>query len=172
MKQQTVWVVSNINEEQLLPLLVDEVSNLEGLPEQAPFAIILSKSEDQEWIQLLTDLRSKKEYQFTPVFYHGDMETNLQHLFDGAADESVMAKATLIYERINTFEPHVKESTDKEAILLAYMYSRGEMRLKGQVSHKSAFILEYPLLQLIQLLLWYVLQLLFYELLLHPRKQL
>jgi GGDEF domain-containing protein len=148
-KQQTVWVVSNINEERLLPLLVDEVSNLNELPTESPFAIILSKSEGQDWISLLTDLRSKKEYRYTPVFYHGDVGEKLHHLFDGPADDLVLPKATIIYERMASFGANIMDSTDKETILMAYLYSRNDMRIKGYMNHLSSYIYEYPLLTIL-----------------------
>lgn len=149
MSEQTVWVVSNINEEKLSPLLIDQVNNLSALPTDPPYAIILSKSEGQNWIDLLIDLRRKKEYRYTPVFYHGDVEDNLRHLFDGPADDSVMAKATLIYERINNFGSDIADTENKDLALLAYLYSRGEMSLKGYKGHSSPYIFEYPLLTIL-----------------------
>lgn len=148
-QQQTVWVVSNINQEKLQPLLVDEVSKIKDLPEKPPFAIILSKGEGQDWINLLTDLRARKEYRFTPVFFHGDVDQNIRHLFDGPADDTVMAKATLIYDRMNSFGANIAESDDKESIIMAYLYSRSDLRLKGYISYHSPFIFEYPLLSIL-----------------------
>lgn len=149
MKKKSVWVVSNINEETLLPLVVDRVATLQELPATPPFAVILSKSEGQDWIELLTHMRSNEAYRFIPVFYHGDVEPNLQHLFDGAADDKVMVKAAYIYERIKTFSTNIPASTDKELILLAYLYSRAPFILRGYISHRSPFIYEYPLLNVL-----------------------
>lgn len=144
--QETVWVVSNINEQSLLPLVVDEVSHLDNLPIVPPFAVVLSKSDDQNWMSLLTELRAKKGYRFTPVFYHGDVDNKLKPLFDGPADDHIMVKSRLIYDRMSSFGNGILHCSDKESILLAYLYSRPELRIDGYISHHSPYIYEYPLL--------------------------
>lgn len=147
--QQTVWVVSNINEKKLLPLAVDQVTNLSDLPEVPPFAVILSKSEDQDWVELITSLRARKAYRFTPIFYHGDVESKLQYLFDGSDDIDITEKATQIHELITHFDPGVFDSVDKELVLMAYLYSRPNFLLKGHVSYESPYIYEFPLLKVL-----------------------
>jgi|GEM_PF-2557136 len=146
MQQHTVWVVSNINEKNLLPLKMDMVAQVGELPECPPCAVILSKNEEQDWITLLRDARSKPGYQFVPVFYHGDVEANFQHLFDGPADEALIDKATAIHERLAMVDKAWASLNDEEANLLTWLYSRPNFRLSGYFNYHSQFALEFPLL--------------------------
>lgn len=148
MSEKKVWVVSNINEENLEPLSVGEVSRVDKLPETAPFAIILSKAEDQDWITLLASIRAKKDYRYTPIFYHGDVPPFLHHLFDGPADENVDKKSSVIYERMVGFGENVAQSDDKELMLLSYLYSREGIQMSGYLG-LSPHIYEFPLLQVL-----------------------
>lgn len=145
-QQQTVWVVSNINEKKLLPLKMDTVANVGDLPEQPPYAIILSKNEDQDWIALLSEMRSKREYYFIPVFYHGDVEPNLQHLFDGPADDALITKASFIHERLALVDADWLALDDEESRLMTYLYSRLDLNLSAYVNYHSPYALEFPLL--------------------------
>lgn len=118
-------------------------------PSHSPFAIVLSKGEDQSWITLLTQLRRQKAYRYTPVFYHGDVELKLRHLFDGPAEENMSEIASNIYQRIDAINGAMKESDDCESTLLSYLYSRLGVCLKGYIVDHSPYVYEYPLLNIL-----------------------
>lgn len=143
-KQQTVWVVSNINEKKLLPLKMDRVSQVTELPEQPPFAVILSKNEGEDWISLISQLRQKPGYLLTPVFHHGDIDPQLSSLFDGRADEDLYARANLIHERLLLADSNFQDGSD-EAKLMTYLYSRPDLLLHGYINSHTSFVFEFPL---------------------------
>lgn len=145
-EQQMVWVVSDINEKKLKPLKMDVVTDVGGLPEQAPFAVILSKNDRQDWVEMLRSLRATEAYRYTPVFYHGDVEADFHHLFDGPADDHLKNRAVSIHERLALVDDKWKSLSDDESILLTYLYSRTDMRLKGRINHRSPYAIEFPLL--------------------------
>ncbi|STX28070.1 GGDEF domain [Legionella beliardensis] len=150
MNQQTVWVINNINAKKLFPLEIGEASSVIDLPTEAPYALILAKSPNQHWIELLRDIRKKKEYRFTPVFYHGDVPPRLRHIFDGPADSDTLEKcAKQIYDQLNTITKASLETEDKESILLTYLYSRSESCVQGYKTSASKYIYEYPLLNIL-----------------------
>ncbi|MFC3909581.1 hypothetical protein ACFORL_10920 [Legionella dresdenensis] len=149
MSEQSVWVISNVDDELYLPLEVEKACTLNELPETSPYAVILSKREGQSWLNQMAALRAIPEYRFTPVFYHGDVGPHFRDIFDGPADAGMMQKAALIHERTRNIALSMLSSADKESILLTYLYSRGELKLKGFVSHFSRYALEYPLLSVL-----------------------
>ncbi|MGQ3888036.1 diguanylate cyclase domain-containing protein [Legionella sp. CNM-1927-20] len=150
MNQQTVWVINNINTKKLLPLEVDEASSIGELPSEPPFALILAKSPHQNWIDLVKEIRKKPEYRFTPIFYHGDVESSCRHIFDGPADSEVLNKtASQIHERLLSVSKLALESLNKESILLIYLYSRPNTYIQGYKSASSPYIYEYPLLTIL-----------------------
>ncbi|MGQ3892170.1 TackOD1 domain-containing metal-binding protein [Legionella sp. CNM-4043-24] len=144
-QQQTVWVVSNINEKQLLPLKMDTIAQIGDLPEQPPHAVILSKLEGQSWIELLRELRSREGYFFVPVFYHGDVADNLQHLFDGPADERLTERATAIHQRLALIDKEWMDLNDEKSRLMSYMHSRPGLFMQGYINYQSPYALEFPL---------------------------
>lgn len=145
--QQTVWVVSNINKEKLLPLKVDQVQDLHTIPANPPFALILSKSEQQDWFDLVQFVRSNKAYRFIPLFYHGDIEPHLKNLFDGPAETGVPVKAKIIHERIALLASSMLEAEDLESILLSYLYTRSDMILEAHKTYASSMIYTFPLIK-------------------------
>ncbi len=150
MNQQTVWIINNIDTEKLLPLEVGEASSIDKLPDEPPFALILAKSPQQDWIDLVKEIRSKPKYRFTPIFYHGDVDSELRHIFDGPADSELLNKtANQINERLLSVSKLTLESLNKESILLIYLYSRPNTYVQGFKSANSPYIYEYPLLTIL-----------------------
>ncbi|WP_419420253.1 diguanylate cyclase domain-containing protein [Legionella sp. D16C41] len=147
MEQRTVWIINNIDDKNLFPLEVDQAKNITDLPAEPPYALILAKSPQQHWPDLVKEIRKRPEYRFLPIFYHGDVEPKLKHIFDGAADSNTFITcANQINERLKSISKAVLEATDKEAILLIYLYSRTNMLVHGYKSASSPYIYEYPLL--------------------------
>lgn len=100
---QSIWMISNISDDKFLPFKVEIVGQINELPKQSPYAIVMSKKERQEWIALLRELRSIPTYRYTPIFYHGDIDESLQDLFDGSADDELLTKAHAIHQRLKKF---------------------------------------------------------------------
>ncbi len=149
MSKQNVWIIQNTDVKLFFPLGIDDAILLTELPAKPPFALVLAKNSQQNWIDLLKEIRSKPGYRFTPVFYYDDVPSNLRHLFAGPADDNLINSANKIYERINHISPFTFQSPNKESILLAYLYSRPHCPVKGYKSDKSPFVYEYPLLNIL-----------------------
>jgi GGDEF domain-containing protein len=150
MNQQTVWVINNFNTKELFPLEVDEAGAIVNLPNEAPFALILAKSPQQHWIELVREIRRKQAYRFIPIFYHGDVDHQLKHIFDGPVNSETLNKcAKKIHEQIQTISKASLETTDKESILLTYLYSRPNLSIQGYKTATSNYIYEYPLLNIL-----------------------
>ncbi|MGQ3887506.1 hypothetical protein ACQUW5_00565 [Legionella sp. CNM-1927-20] len=149
MSQQTVWIIKNTQIKRLFPLGVDEAISIMNLPDKPPFALVLSKNSQQNWIDLLKEIRSRASYRFTPVYYHDDVPPHLRHLFAGPADDNLINSANKIYERIHNISPLTFQSPNRESILLAYLYSRPHCPVKGYKSDKSPFVYDYPLLNIL-----------------------
>ncbi len=147
--KQSIWVVSNINEEQLLPLHVDKANEISALPKSPPYAVILAKNINQDWVELVGQLRSTAEYRYIPVFYHGAIDPNIEHIFDGPADEHIHTRAAAIYERMDILGPQLLRLEDEEAILLTYLFTRVRSCISGHKSVKNRYIFEYPLLKIL-----------------------
>ncbi|HAF87106.1 MAG: hypothetical protein CMF38_04220 [Legionellaceae bacterium] len=148
MSEQTVWVVNNIAQETSCPLTMKHVDTIDKLPLTAPSAIILSKNNHQDWLDLLMELRRRKAYRFTPVFYHGYITMNLRHLFDGSDQDDILQISQDIYKKLDRVAENQAFGSEEERILLTYLYTRQQSVLKGNIT-ESAYVFDYPLLRVL-----------------------
>ncbi|WP_133139664.1 GGDEF domain-containing protein [Legionella genomosp. 1] len=145
---QSIWMISNISDDKFLPFKVEIVGQINELPKQSPYAIVMSKKERQEWVALLRELRSIPTYRYTPIFYHGDIDESLQDLFDGSADDELLTKAHAIHQRLKKIPGNVLLSEEKEVMLSTYLYTRPELKLRGQISYHNPYVYYFPLITL------------------------
>lgn len=145
-KNKTIWMVSNLSDRLFLPYNVARVGQVQELPENPPYAIVLSKTTQQRWPDLVAELRAKRNYRYIPVFYHGTIENQDKCLFDGSADENVLTIAHYIYRQLEKLSPFILEKDELEYKLLCYLYTRPEYKLRGIVNPLDAKVYEYPLL--------------------------
>lgn len=146
--QQALWVLGNNLSGSSPPFEYQHAQSLDDLPEKNILAVIINKGTNGEHFQWLAQLRSRENYRYTPVFLNG-AEADEAVLFDGLVDDKMTQKAEAIHQRIDLVTESNLRTESNEIILLVYLFTRPELKLKGHVNHHSTHIFEYPLLSLL-----------------------
>ncbi|KTC97861.1 hypothetical protein [Legionella erythra] len=147
--QKTIWVIGHNIPDFSLPIDFKRVDSIHELPKQDIYALVISKSAGQSFLPELAQLRAMRQYRFLPVFYHGIPGQEVSELFDGPFDEQALLKAEGIYQRLALITEANLDTESDEIVLLVYLFSRPDFKLKGYVNHQSTHIFDYPLLTLL-----------------------
>lgn len=147
-QQQSLWVLGNSPANMPFPLDYKHAATIKDLPESEVFAIIIAKNPHGEHLRQFAELRAMPAYRYTPIFYAGPATEEVE-LFDGIVDEQLLDKADAIHQRLELVTEANLTSESNEIILLVYLFTRPENKLKGYVNHQSTHIFEYPLLSLL-----------------------
>ncbi|KTD61586.1 TackOD1 domain-containing metal-binding protein [Legionella spiritensis] len=149
MKQQTFWIVGNNLPDLASSANCKHVDSIKKLPKQGVFAIIISRTKEHDYLKDLAELRAIKEYRYTPVFYEGTLREDWCELFDGAVNEDSVDNAERIHQQLGMVTEANRCGDSKEIILLIYLFSRPDFKIKGRVNYHATHIFEYPLLTLL-----------------------
>ena len=115
----------------------------------AVMAFVITQPADDDWFVPLAKIRAQLEYAYTPVFYQGTVPDELRNLFDGLVDKNLPDKVAIIYERIGMVSLENRQSDSSDIKLLAYIFSRENYELFGNISAKVPSVYDYPLLRLL-----------------------
>lgn len=125
---------------------ISAVSSVNCLPEQGCYAVVLDLQRSA-WPDELVQIRQRKNYQLTPLFYWGKLADPASE-FDGPFEPNALMIADEIQNRILLL-PESKLHEETELLLLRYMFCREEFVLTGYFNYQSSTGFDYPLLKVL-----------------------
>lgn len=147
-QQQSIWVLGNPPSNMPFSFDYKQAIKIKDLPDDGILAIVIPRDMHGGHLEQLAQLRAQAKYRYTPVFYAGTASEETE-LFDGAVDEQMLETTEAIHARLELVTEANLKSESNEIILLVYLFTRPELKLKGHVNHQATHILEYPLLSLL-----------------------